>query len=96
MMSETIKPFSGPCYEKNSDRCKDGETPCALCGKACKGDERDAVHVIEGGAEFATQAQHEGAEAINDAGDMGEWPVGSSCAKKLRKAGVYVFQANWN
>ncbi len=95
MMSETIKPFSGPNFEKNEKRVKDGQTGCAYCGKPCVNakDTEHAVHVIEGGAAFATKEQHEGDAELS--GDMGEFPVGSSCAKKLAKAGIYVFKPEW-
>lgn len=30
----TAAPFSGKNFEENQSRLKDGESPCAICGKA--------------------------------------------------------------
>lgn len=88
----TIAPFSGSQYGKNSERCEyKDESPCCLCGKSTKDDGSLYVHVTDGGSRFATKEEHESGESLGG-GDMGCFPVGASCAKKLRKAGVYVFK----
>lgn len=84
----TVQPFSGKNYSRNSDRCRDGSTPCALCGKPIK-DESATHHVvvIDGGAEFGTEDSDE-----NDRGYMGGFPVGPECLRKLTGAGVAVYK----
>lgn len=92
MSAGTAKPtpFSGPRFHKNEDRCESPATPCALCGKAVKEPWPASVRVVDGGASFATREQVEGKAPIDAAGDMGGWPLGSDCARKLRAAGVHV------
>lgn len=81
---KTPRPFR---YRKREARHTDTQQPCACCGHAVvtsPGVTTNWVHVVDGGASYG------GAEDTNDAGDMGWFPVGPSCAKRLRKAGVYV------
>ncbi len=85
------KPFSSPNYHKNSDRCGGNTTPCACCGKPVNDPWQFAVQVVDGGAWYATAGQAAGTEKVDSAGDMGCFPVGSACAKKLKAAGVHVF-----
>lgn len=92
MGAETAKPtpFSGSRYDENEARCESPATPCALCGRAVKQPWPASVHVVDGGASFATREQVEGKAPIELAGDMGGFPVGLDCARRLRAAGVYV------
>ncbi len=86
-----LSPFSGPNYHKNTEKCGSAETPCAFCGRAVKNESSSfSVRVVDGGAGFGTAGQFAGTEAVGEAGDMGYWPVGSDCAKRLKAAGVYV------
>ncbi len=84
-MTDTIPaPFSGSRYDLNASRTKASEDPCAICGKGIKpSNPRHWVHVIRGGAVFAPIAQ---VEEIDPAGDMGWYPIGTECARKLPRA----------
>jgi hypothetical protein len=86
-----MRPYSGPHYASNEAKCKDGETPCAHCGRGVRDPWSCAVQVVEGGARYATQDEVEGRTTVPEASDLGCWPVGDACATRLAKAGVYVF-----
>jgi len=73
----TVAPFSGPDYQKRSARCPDDAAPCAICGKAIKGEWPHTAIVIEGGAAWGDESSDE-----NDPGHMGAFPVGRDCHKK--------------
>jgi hypothetical protein len=77
------KPFS---YDRSREAAFTATSqPCACCGrKVVTAEARHHVHVINGGAAYG------GPEDTDDAGDMGWFPVGATCAKRLRKAGVHV------
>jgi hypothetical protein len=80
-----VTPFGHPDCQRNSERCRDGETPCAWCGRPCREPWAYTVRVIDGGGAFANH------DAPDDGrGEMGCHPVGADCARKLRKAGVDV------
>ena len=81
-----LRPFGGPKYDENKTRCRDGSTACGYCGRAVKDSWKDAVRVVDGGARFATRD-----EPAEEAGDMGCFPIGPDCARKLRAAGLPVF-----
>jgi len=83
-------PFSGSRYRENEGRCRDRETPCARCGKPVTDPWEYTVRVLGGGARYAATKEEHEHEGEHDAGDMGCFPVGSACARKLRKAGVHV------
>lgn len=85
----TVRPFSGAKYEQNSERAGD-LFPCAICGNGCK-NWIGAVHVVAGGARFATKEEHEGTIPVDSAADMGCFPVGPECARKIKAAGAFVF-----
>ena len=69
------RPFSGPRYSENSDRCGDS-APCAICGSPCYGP-TVFLRVIGGGREFALH------DAPDDGGgEMGFFPIGSTCLRK--------------
>lgn len=82
-----MTPFSGARYHENSRKCRDGEEPCAVCGKPCRADWNQFVHVVDGGAAFGTLPETD----PDTPGDMGLFPVGSECARKLQKLGVVMF-----
>ena len=83
-----VKPFRGPNYSRNSERCKGEQIPCAWCGKPCGEPWTFAVRVIQGGAAFANRD----APPDDGPGEMGCFPVGPDCARKLRAAGVDVWK----
>jgi hypothetical protein len=68
-----------------------GPNPCYECGKDVK-QPRLFVHPYDGGAKYVMQGEDENQLAIDEAGDMGWHPVGSCCARKLRKQGILVFE----
>jgi hypothetical protein len=87
---KTMRPFGGPNAHKNSDRCKGTEAPCGYCGKAVAEPWPYMVRIVDGGGRFATKREFYDEDPVNEAGDLGASPVGSACAKKLMKAGVFV------
>lgn len=63
--------------------CTDEGYPCALCGKACP-NPTHRVRFIEGG--LSTVATGEYADLPeNGPGDMGYYPVGPGCMRKIKK-----------
>jgi len=91
MTTSTLRPFSGPRHYENSMRANDdphGADPCVYCGKGIKnGKATHFARVVDGGARFGTKD-----EPDNGPGEMGVWPVGPECCKKLAKAGVEVWK----
>lgn len=77
--------------EKNSQmRPKGWESrwwECLVCGRPTRFDQPGniSVHMSGDGTLFPTATTHEEAEA-SPAGDMGCFPVGSSCARKIPAA----------
>jgi hypothetical protein len=71
------------------EKCKDGEEPCGLCGKAVV-DPKFSVRIVDGGGRFATQAEFNDDVPVDAQSDMGIFAVGPACARKLTKSGVYV------
>jgi hypothetical protein len=89
-----IKPFSGSRYQDNIEKCKQGEVSCALCGKPVKDKTSDdrwkfVVRVVDGGGRFGTEDEFFDRVPI-EGSDMGFFPVGAACAKKLKASGVFV------
>lgn len=84
-----MRPWSAPNAYKNMNKCKDAEEPCGLCGKAVV-DPKFSVRVVDGGGRFANKAEFDDEVAVDEAGDMGIFAVGPTCARKLTKSGVYV------
>lgn len=76
----SVSPFSGANYRKNEKKLKDGETPCAICGKAVVWPFKHSVVVVDGGSDWAESE----AEAQNEAdpGYMGVWGIGPACHRK--------------
>jgi hypothetical protein len=75
-------PFSGPKYHENSrGGGRDGEDPCAICGKLVKHSPGTKwAEVVDGGARFATIDEK---ADENDSGYMGGFPVGNDCARRF-------------
>ena len=80
-------PF-GPTYQERLRRCHGdlGEEACCVCGKPTKGKATYAT-VLDGGSRFATATEE---VDTSDPGYMGGYPVGTTCAKRLKKAGLAV------
>ena len=86
-----LRPFGGvnghPGYQANQERAKHKGFPldpshcCVICGKAAVAS-AFAVRLADTG-EYVTEAEMRET-------DLGFYPVGSDCAKKLRKAGIEV------
>lgn len=74
----SVRPFSGPKYHENAERAYSADLiPCAICGKGVKDLAKAAkAVVIDGGASWGNE------RSVQDAGYMGEWPVGSDCHRK--------------
>lgn len=84
-----MKPFGHPDYSKNYGKCGQ-RLPCVYCGKAVVKNSSIHARVLDGGARFANEE-----EAKSNAdyyGDMGWFPVGQECARKLRSAGVFLIK----
>jgi len=78
-----------PNYKQNQDRARhnghylDASNCCAVCGKKALGG--DTFVMLSNVGEYITEAEY------NDSDDLGLYPVGSDCAKKLKKAGIPVY-----
>jgi phosphoribosylformylglycinamidine (FGAM) synthase-like enzyme len=80
-----MRPFSHNQYAKNDRENSDG-MGCAHCGRYVKRlPETVWAHVVDGGAAYGNEV-----EVPGDAGDMGWFPVGPTCAKLLKKQGVFL------
>jgi hypothetical protein len=87
-----LKPFGGnPNYRKNQERAKskgghplDASSCCVLCGK--KAYESGLSVMLSNVGLYITPEEH------NDSDDLGYYPVGSDCAKKLKAAGIPVYE----
>ncbi len=73
-------------YDKDQEaNTTEKQAPCACCGKPVKtATERYFAHVVDGGSAWGGEGD------TGDGGDMGWYPIGPSCAKRLRACGVYV------
>lgn len=84
MPTFTVAPFSGPRYAQNSDRCRDYELPCAICGRAITVEMARIglwAHVHEGGRSWCDDAD---VCPHDPTGDMGMYPVGADCDRRYR------------
>lgn len=71
----TIPPFTGSKYFiANTNRCADGETPCAICGRGVRSPWPHIAVVINGGASWGGHSSN-----VTAKGYMGYWPVGEGC-----------------
>lgn len=68
-----------------------GPNPCYECGRNIKTC-RFFVHPYDGGMKYVMQGEDERELDIDPAGDLGWHPVGSCCARGLRKRGILVFE----
>lgn len=70
-----------PNYSKNSDRCPANYMPCVVCGKGINPESRRTkwVHVHNGGTHLVTEEE---AATMNEAADLGNYPIGNDCLKK--------------
>ena len=75
----SVPPFSGAKFRENEKNLKDGETPCAICGKAVSHPFAYPV-VVVGGGDWAQTEAEEANES--DPGYMGVWGVGPDCHRK--------------
>ena len=83
-----MKPFSGPNYRENETRCGK-KTPCGYCGKAIK-DNKTAVMVFiccDDWQPASAQGAHQ-----SHGNNMGGYPLGPDCARKLKKLRPEVFE----
>lgn len=85
----SLKPFGGnPAYKANMSKAMHKGLPvcqtscCVLCGK--KALSQKLFVLLSTDNVYVTQA-----ELSDD--DLGEYPVGSDCAKTLKAAGIPVF-----
>lgn len=83
--------WSGKKYGENRARVRCPDEPCALCGKGVTpppaGVMRAMVRVNARTHEFIEKDAD-----IPEPDDQGCFPVGPDCARRLRKAGVPVFE----
>ncbi len=49
MNTYSIAPFSGKSFKQNEARLKEGEQPCAICGKAVQRPYKYSATVVAGG-----------------------------------------------
>lgn len=83
-----------PNYDKNYERYGEpsGTTPCLICGRPIKDDSNPAMlrthHSAPiSGVAVVTNAE---AEALNEAGEGGFWPIGADCLRKHPEYKPYV------
>lgn len=87
-----LKAFGGnPNYRKNQSQAKspegyllDESCCCVLCGKAAYTSGLSVM--LSNVGLYITPEEH------NDSDDLGYYPVGSDCAKKLKAAGIPVYE----
>lgn len=86
-----LRAFGGnPSYRKNQDAAKhegsslDESCCCVLCGKAAFTSGLSVM--LSNVGEYITKEEH------NDSDDLGYYPVGSDCAKKLKAAGIPIYE----
>lgn len=100
--SPELAAFGGhPKYRENESKAKHNGIPldsthcCALCGKKAMGGKTFVALTNMG--EYTTKeemAEHWGDTSGGD--DLGLYPVGADCMKKLVKAGVTVYDWDYN
>lgn len=73
-----ITPRTHAKYRDNAERATVAAPPCAVCGKpVVVAVTTRWARVVDGGARFAPRD-----EVVEEAGDMGCWPVGRGCLRK--------------
>lgn len=83
-----MKPFSGQKFRENESRCGD-KWPCAYCGKPIK-DRRKAVMAFICCGDFQPLSTEE--DHRNHASNMGGYPLGPDCARRLKKERPEIFK----
>ena len=73
-------------YYKNMEKAGDLPT-CVICGRGIKAEHPRMVHVHDGGLAVVT---NEEAATMNDAADLGLYPIGPECLKKHPRIKPYV------
>lgn len=76
-VSYSVRPFSGPRFHENAERCRGNQMPCTICGNPIKdpAKAKQAI-VINGGAAWGDE------NSPRDAGYMGAFPIGPDCHRK--------------
>lgn len=78
-----VDPFSGKSRRENEERLKDGQSPCAICGKGVNEPWPHVAVVVDGGSDWArTMDEANNKVAEREAGYMGAWPIGNECHRK--------------
>lgn len=67
---------TGGIVHPDAERDGVGDTPCVCCGKATRGERW--VHLAGYGGQFVTED-----EPVDETEDLGWFPIGPECAKKL-------------
>lgn len=75
----SVLPFTGVRFNENQNKLVDGETPCAICGKAVKAPYKHEAVVVRGGDWATTDSE---AAEVDDPGYMGVWGIGPDCHRK--------------
>jgi hypothetical protein len=82
-------PNGHPNYRRNQDAARhnghylDTSDCCVICGRKAIPSKFSVM--LSNVGEYITEAEH------NDSDDLGLYPVGSDCAKLLKKAGIPVY-----
>ena len=79
MNTYSVAPFSGARFKENQARLKEGQTPCAICGKAVPFPYKHSAPVVAGGDWARTPEE---AEDEDDPGYMGVWGIGADCHRR--------------
>jgi len=79
-----MKPFSGPNFRENSQRCKEHEMPCAYCGKPVKNKDK-ALWVEICCDQFVLLMEGAAVDHRLHGNYMAFYPLGPECARAFRK-----------
>lgn len=74
--------------DPNRDNRKGKDNPCILCGRYVKKPEKYMARLCDGGSNFAPVNIE-----IDWKNDMGYYPIGPECQKKLPK--IFVFEGEF-
>jgi len=74
-----------PRSEKRHEGYPEGDLqPCAVCGRTIRNEARAVwVHIVDGGGVILHRDDE--AAYASDGGDLGLYPVGPECAKRIPK-----------
>lgn len=75
-------------WNKGNECVKEGQEPCAVCGKGINPDRMYAVHVINGGSDVV-HPEDDHLTNPDDPGEMGCHMVGPECRKRF---GAFAFK----